>query len=538
MLQSLFQNKAGLNSGMPMEPWQAPQTDQRKTINSTLPSIMGTQTPTVQQTAVPQTTQTTGFNGTAPELDWATFEQHLLNPYLQNGWIPNNVADTRNSWANQLGLDVGGKPTLQIGDLDWGSFANGATTGNLDDMGMPAYMANPNAAANREAAYKAALANPDTIYKLGTDRIGAGGTNAGGGTTRTDVEYKRVGNKLVPVNQRDFTKSGYTKDTLTGLALMAAVVSGAGAMGLTGEGAAAGGLSGMDLAADAALGSGNNVMTAGQALTGSGGLAGTGIPAFTQAPGYGETVATLADASGASPFTGAAAQGGAAFDPLAAYMTTGASEGSTIGGALLGGGGAGAVGQGTVAGTLGSLMANPITNFLGKRMAGTVAGNIVGNILGGDKGSGVSTAGNLGSLFSNYNQYKNMGGLIDEIRSIYKPDGAYAKTLENELARRDAAAGRNSQYGPRLTELMGRLGDSQARALSGLGGMYATQQGGMNGMIGAGTRLAGDLGLTDWLGDTLGGMFSSGIPAGSLGTTPAIWDRPEEDIDWEELFGG
>jgi hypothetical protein len=267
--------------------------------------------------------------------------------------------------------------------------------------------------------------------------------------------------------------------------------------------------------------------------TSSGGMGGTGIPAYTQAPGYGETVATMAQAGGGSPFTGAVA--GAA-DPLAAYMTTGAAEGSTIGGAMLGGGGAGAVGAGTAAGTLGSLMSNPVTSFLGKQVGGTLAGKLIGNVLGG--GSGVSTSGNLGSLFSNYNQYKNMGGLIDEIKSIYSPEGAYAKTLGNELARRDAAAGRNSQYGPRMTELMGRLGDSQARALAGLPSMYATQQGGLNGMIGAGTRLANDSGLTDWLGDTLGGMFSTGnISAGELGTTPSNWARPEQDTDWLDLWG-
>lgn len=486
MLQSLFQNKAGLNSGMPMESWQTPQLDQRKTINSTLPSIMGTQTPTA--TSNPATISGVKFN-------------------RPTGWVD----------------EFGGNGEL-MGVSQWDQYFEGLSNlgegYSVEGVNGQGY-AGIGGAPNSFTINRADPNGDKNVYQQRQLTVNPDGT----------VSWANDSNW---VSKKQQSQMGHFLEA--GLPMALAMVGGVNL--LSGMQGAAGGLSGMDLAADAALGSGNNVMTAGQALTGSGGLAGTGIPAFTQAPGYGETVATLADASGVSPFTGAAAQGGAAFDPLAAYMTTGASEGSTIGGALLGGGGAGAVGQGTVAGTLGSLMANPITNFLGKRMAGTVAGNIVGNILGGNKGSGVSTAGNLGSLFSNYNQYKNMGGLIDEIKSIYKPDGAYAKTLENELARRDAAAGRNSQYGPRLTELMGRLGDSQARALSGLGDMYATQQGGMNGMIGAGTRLAGDLGLTDWLGDTLGGMFSSGIPAGSLGTTPAIWDRPEEDIDWEELFGG
>lgn len=154
-----------------------------------------------------------------------------------------------------------------------------------------------------------------------------------------------------------------------GLPMALAMAGGVSALG----GAGAGGVSGMDLAADAALGSGNNIMTAGQALGGSG-MAGTGIPAFQQLPGYGNEVATLADASGASPFTGGA-------DPLAGYMTTGASEGSTLGNALTGAGGsAGAVGAGTAAGTMGT-----VGNFLSgaKSMAGGMGGlvNLGGNLL-------------------------------------------------------------------------------------------------------------------------------------------------------------
>ncbi len=120
------------------------------------------------------------------------------------------------------------------------------------------------------------------------------------------------------------------------------------------------------------------------------------------------------------------------------------------------------------------------------------------SIIGG-QGGGISNLGNLASLFSNYKQYSNTGDLMDEIRSIYSPNGVYAKELENQLARRDAAAGRNSQYGPRLAELMARLGDSQARSLSGLGGMMQTQQGGLNGMLGAGQRVLEGTGVLDKL---------------------------------------
>jgi hypothetical protein len=123
----------------------------------------------------------------------------------------------------------------------------------------------------------------------------------------------------------------------------------------------------------------------------------------------------------------------------------------------------------------------------------------LGKSLIGGQGGGISNLGNLASLFSNYKQYSNTGDLMDDIKGIYSPDGVYAKELEKQLARRDAAAGRNSQYGPRLAELMARLGDSQARSLSGLGGMMQTQQGGLNGMLGAGQRVLEGTGILDKL---------------------------------------
>lgn len=108
-----------------------------------------------------------------------------------------------------------------------------------------------------------------------------------------------------------------------GLALAAAGFGGAQLMGVGGAGAGAGGLSGMDLAADAAVGTGNNILTAGSMLGDPALIAGTGIPQFQQLPGYGDNVATLADASGNSPFT-------QSFDPLNDYMTSGGAEGSLV----------------------------------------------------------------------------------------------------------------------------------------------------------------------------------------------------------------
>lgn len=200
------------------------------------------------------------------------------------------------------------------------------------------------------------------------------------------------------------------------------------------------GLSGMDLAVDAALGTGNNVMTAGAGLGGGTAVAG-GLGSMATNPALIESAVGTPGYGMSSAGMGGAASGGGAMD---------------------------------------------ILKGLGK------------SLIGG-QGGGISNLGNLASLFSNYKQYSNTGDLMDDIRSIYSPDGVYAKELEKQLARRDAAAGRNSQYGPRLAELMARLGDSQARSLSGLGGMMQTQQGGLNGMLGAGQRVLEGTGILDKL---------------------------------------
>lgn len=168
--------------------------------------------------------------------------------------------------------------------------------------------------------------------------------------------------------------------------------------GAGGAGAAAAG-NGAFLGEGAASGIGAWDAAAANAL-GGGGIAGTGIPAFAQQPGYGQQFGgALADASGASPYTAAAggdgaflgaygdaAAAGGAADPIGAYLTTGATEGSTIGSGLTGAGGAaGAVGAGTAAGTLGTLgnVASGAQKFLGGSSGLlNLGGNLLNSYLG------------------------------------------------------------------------------------------------------------------------------------------------------------
>lgn len=327
-----------------------------------------------------------------------------------------------------------------------------------------------------------------------------------------------------------------------GLALVAAGAGAAGYLGSTIAGGAAGGglggLSGMDLAADGGI---NSITNAGSMLgTAGGAVGGTGLTM----PGAGAATGSGLNLSGAAPGSVFGTGEGLAIAPGAVGAASGGTGlgsmiGSTIPAASELPGFLSTLGGGTATAGGGSGLVN---RGLGKAV-GTVGSNVVkdlvGNVLGGSSG-GISNIGNLASLFTNYNQYNKMGDLINEIKGIYSPDGVYAKRLGEELARKDAAAGRNSQYGPRTTELMARLGDSQARALSGLGGFMSTQQGGLNGMVGAGGRLLDGTGLGGLISGGLQSLFGNqgGMLAGEAGTTPSIWDRPAEDIDWEELWGG
>lgn len=181
-------------------------------------------------------------------------------------------------------------------------------------------------------------------------------------------------------------------DIMKDVVLPAAAVWGGGYLGanaLFGGAAGAGGAAagnGAFLGEGASSGIGAWDAAAANAGMGAGGIAGTGIPAYSQPAGYGTNWGNLADASGASPYTAggdgaflgaygdAAAAGGA--DPIGAYLTSGAAEGSTAGNWLTGAGGAaGAVGAGTTAGTIGNLgTASGISNLLG-------GANGIGNLI-------------------------------------------------------------------------------------------------------------------------------------------------------------
>lgn len=132
-------------------------------------------------------------------------------------------------------------------------------------------------------------------------------------------------------------------------------------------------------------------------------------------------------------------------------------------------------------------------------------------------GKGLEGASDMNSALQ-----QQMRSLAD----IYGPNSPYAAQMRQTLARKDAAAGRNSQYGPREAQLQALLAEKQTQATNALS--QAAQVGNTNAlamnkyknqMLGNKIALAGNIakkfGLFDMFGK--GGrtppIVGSGIPA-------------------------
>lgn len=86
-------------------------------------------------------------------------------------------------------------------------------------------------------------------------------------------------------------------------------------------------------------------------------------------------------------------------------------------------------------------------------------------VLGGNKGMSGLEAG-LGALFTAYNNRKNNQAIKQQqqgLQSMFGQNSAYSQALRQQLARKDAASGRRSQYGPREVELQARLAELNSR---------------------------------------------------------------------------
>ena len=130
--------------------------------------------------------------------------------------------------------------------------------------------------------------------------------------------------------------------------------------------------------------------------------------------------------------------------------------------------------------------------------AGSALGNIMGSIFGNDSAPPPQKIQSLGDLFANpslsnlgqfamnnagtlggllygiYNtnrQKKQLNNMMANLNGLYNPGGKYATQLRGQLAAKDAAAGRRSNYAGRETQLMADLAGKNAALMPAMSQM-------------------------------------------------------------------
>lgn len=251
-----------------------------------------------------------------------------------------------------------------------------------------------------------------------------------------------------------------------------------------------------DLAANLIFGGG---------ILGAGALVGAGMGgAAAGASGLGE---------GLADFTMAPAGGGAAFVPSTAAEMTGMGVGSSA-----------AAGSG-----IGSILGK-----IGTKVGGSMLSSGIGSLFNGgsgNSGSGgglnlsniIGLAGGVNDAFQQNRSSSDMRSWLNsqqsKIDNLYNPGTPEYNALWDEMSRKDAAAGRNSQYGPRSVDLAARIAqikaDNTTRFTTGTSKALADalnqRAGAFSGLSAAGQRLAS--------GNSIGDLLNSlrGISPGNLG---------------------
>ncbi len=331
--------------------------------------------------------------------------------------------------------------------------------------------------------------------------------------------------------------TNFGKDDLAGvLAVLSVALGGVGLAGAMG-GAGAG--------AGAAAAGGEAASLGGMSSAAGPGMAGWGMDLGAESLanlGYGAEAAG-AGAGGGLDFATGFTDGGTAGGALdTAYAGTGSSvgpgftegftDGGTAGGALDTNYAAGTMGTngGISPGGASSGSTSPGTGFTPKQLvstAGTVASAMGGGSGSSSTGGGSDTGGvdlssilqGLGGVWDYNNQNNASNDMLAYLKerqgindNMYKPGSDEYNALWDEMSRKDAAAGRNSQYGPRSVDLAARIAqlkmDANTRMTTGIGGLYkdAINQGaGSNaGIMSALGAMAGGGGT----GMNLGSLFN------------------------------
>jgi hypothetical protein len=295
-----------------------------------------------------------------------------------------------------------------------------------------------------------------------------------------------------------------------------------GGTALAGAGGSGGAGAGSMITADGAAGTGiggGSAATGNMALIDSGlGTAGYGgSSAGTIALGDGLGSAAAGAGAGAAAGGGGTATGTAAGGGSMSQLVNGAKAVGAAGSALGGGSSGGTSGNG-------SSSSNPLGSFVGSLLGGS-NNNLLNSLL---------TA--YTSKQSGDRAQKAYDDQIAQINGLYAPDSAYAKQMQQTMDRKDAAAGRNSQYGTRAVELAANLTKSKAdslnsanmtnlisQSLAGQNQFPAALNALMNGSNGAGGSLGSSLGNgissgASSLGSWLNSLFSNTSGSSSGGT--------------------
>ena len=144
------------------------------------------------------------------------------------------------------------------------------------------------------------------------------------------------------------------------------------------------------------------------------------------------------------------------------------------------------------------------------------AGGALGTLINGNRVSDAygASAADAGSQADTLRTQMEQ---MPTLAAMYGPDSPYAQQLQQTLARKDAAAGRNSQYGPRTVQLQAMLADK--------GSQYAQQQAAMAQAYNTARsnanqqRINATTGQAQVQGQQLGSLFNLGEKSGLL---PAI----------------
>lgn len=181
----------------------------------------------------------------------------------------------------------------------------------------------------------------------------------------------------------------------------------------------------------------------------------------------------------------------------------------------------GAIGGGALFGPPGAMAGGYLGSQLGQsvfggRSAYTGAGPETSP---GDKGNsmgfGTGIVLGLDSLYQGYKNNKESGGQLSSLQGMYGQNSPYAKVLQQQLSRRDAAGGRRSQYGPREVELQAALANAASRNAPAINQLLQMRQGQrgqkVSQLAGLYQQMGGARGIQDGLQglySDVGGMFT------------------------------